>query len=31
MDTFNDLQHNSDIGPWWARMLEEVGASSRRE
>ena len=29
MDTFNDLQHNSDIGPWWARMLEEVGGSSR--
>lgn len=29
MDTFNDLQHNSQIGPWWARMMEEVGASAR--
>ena len=28
-DTFNDLQHNTGIGPWWARMLEQVGTSTK--
>ena len=28
-DTFNDLMHNTDIGPWYEHMFEAVGSSSR--
>jgi microsomal prostaglandin-E synthase 2 len=28
-DTFNDLQHNTSIGPWWERMMKEIGESAR--
>jgi microsomal prostaglandin-E synthase 2 len=28
-DTFMDLQHNTEIGPWWERMMEVVGPSAR--
>ena len=28
-DTFMDLQHNTSIGPWYERMMKQVGDSSR--
>ena len=28
-DTFMDVQHNTRIGPWYERMMKEVGTSSR--
>lgn len=28
-DTFHDLQHNTNISPWYERMMKEVGDSSR--
>lgn len=27
--TFNDMMHNSRIFPWYKRMMDSVGASSR--
>ena len=28
-DTFNELMHNTGIGPWYIRMIGVVGQSSR--
>jgi len=28
-DTFMDLQHNTGVGPWYERMMQAVGQSSR--
>ena len=28
-DTFMDVMHQSRVGPWYERMMERVGESSR--